>query len=183
MTLDGTVVSLDKAGQLVVGSRTLPLTSESARLGRLILGASGDESPSEVSNPFITTIAGDATIAVPIAVVFAGTTLTPGAPGKTINGTLVSSDTANQLVVDTRTIALESTSAGSGGLITGMFVAAGPFGSILASATRGHISNGTRNVTNTGINDFQGKAKDLKSCLSWKQAVVPTIVIIALVQM
>ena len=153
VTLDGTVVCLDKAGQLVVGSRTLSLTGESAGLGRLILGGFGDESPSKISNPFIIIIAGETTTAVSIAVVFASTLLTPGAHGKTINGTLVFLDTAGQLVVDSKTIALESTSAISGGLIMGGFGAAGPFGSILPPATRERISNGSSNVTNNGRND------------------------------
>lgn len=94
MTIDGTVVSLDPAGQLVVGSKTIPLTSESAGSSGLILEGFGDESPSEVSYPFITTIAGQPISAVPTAIILAGTSLTPGAPGTTIDGTLVSLNTA-----------------------------------------------------------------------------------------
>ena len=169
VTLDGTVVSLDTAGQLVVGSKTVPLTSESARLkSGQILGGFGDEPPSEVSDPFITTIAGQAITAAPTAVAFAGTTLTPGALGKMVNGTLVSLNTAGQLVMDSNTISFESNSAGLGGLIMGGFV---------SNPLSQNASNGTSTVANNNVEVFQGKAENLKSCLSWKQAIVSVIAI------
>lgn len=175
VTLDGTVVSLDTAGQLVVGSKTMPLTSESAGLNALIVGGFGDMSRSEVSNPLITTIAGQAVTAASTAVAFAGTTLTPGAPGKTIKGTLVSLNAAGQLVVNSKTITLESNSAGLGGLIVGGFGPGGPFDGNTPSPTQRIFSNGT---SNTSVQIFQGKAEDLKSFLSWKKVAVSMVAMI-----
>ena len=180
VTLDGTVVSLDKSGQLVVGSKTMPLTSESAGLSGVIVGGFGDMSPSEVSNPLITTIAGQAVTAASTAVAFAGTTLTPGAPGKTIKGTPISLNAAGQLVVNSKTITLESNSAGLAGLVMGGFGAGGSFDSTSPSPTQAIFSNGT---SNTSVQVFQGKAEDLKSFLSWKKVAVSMVAMIILIEM
>lgn len=103
VTVDGTLVSLNTAGRLIVGSKTIALPNGSTGFGVLGLGA-----PSEVADLITTTIDGQVITAGPTALVMAGTTLTPGAPGFTINGTLVSLNTAAQLVIGSKTIPLES---------------------------------------------------------------------------
>ena len=112
VTLDGTAVSLDTAGHLVVGSKTMTLAVEGAGLGEQILKAFGDDPASDASDPMTTSIGGQVVTAAPTGVAFAGTTLTPGAPGKTIAGTLISLNTAGRLLVDAQTIPFPSNSAG-----------------------------------------------------------------------
>ena len=119
VTLDGTAVSLDTANHLIIGSKTIGLSDGNKGLGRLILGKLNDQSSPGVAEPFITTIAGHAITAVPNAVDVAGTTLHPGDPGMTVDGTAVTLDTAHHLVISSKTIPLTSESTGLGGLIMG----------------------------------------------------------------
>ena len=119
VTLDGTAVSLDTANHLIIGSKTIGLSDGNKGLGRLILGGLNDQSSPSVVEPFITTIAGHAITAAPNAVDVAGTTLHPGDPGMTVDGTAVTLDTAHHLVIGSKTIPLASESTGLGGLITG----------------------------------------------------------------
>ncbi len=154
----GTLVSLNTAGQLVVGSKTVTLMTENLKLGGLV----SEESSSGISDPIITTVAGQATTVSSNAIAFAGTTLTPGAPGKTINGTLVSLNTAGQLVVGSITVALQSESKGvgresasvsnSGSLITTIPTAPNVIafaGTILTPGAPGQTINGTLISLNT----------------------------------
>lgn len=64
------------------------------------------------------------------------------------------------MVVGSKSIALESSSAGVGGLIMGGFGPEGPFGGISPSSTHGSFSNGTSNV-----------AKHQDQCLSGERRV------------
>ena len=154
VTLDGTLISLDRAQHLIVGSKTVALpTSEGTS------GVSGGYYPpsddDDDAHPFITTVAGQAITAVPTAVAFAGTTLTPGAPGKRINGTLISLNTAGQLVVGSKTVALQSDRVGFG--TGGLSFSSSP-------SSSSSSSNGTGNLTDTGgggIKVFKGNAANL----------------------
>ena len=154
VTLDGTLISLDRAQHLIVGSKTVALpASQGTGVGISISRVSGDyDSPAvdDGAHPFITTVAGQVITAAPTAVAFAGTTLTPGAPGERINGTLVSLNTADQLVVGSTTVALQSER--------------GKFGSQEISPSSSSSSNGTGNLTDTsggGIKVFEGNAAAL----------------------
>ncbi|KAL9065296.1 MAG: hypothetical protein Q9161_008325 [Pseudevernia consocians] len=91
----------------------------------------------------MTAIAGHAISAAPTAVAFAGTPLTPEAPGRRINGMLVSLNTVGQSVVNSETIALKNNTARSGGLIMGGIGAGGPFGGNSPLPTQRNLSNGT----------------------------------------
>lgn len=156
MTLDGILVSLGTAGKVVVGSKTIPLACErECRLGRADTERLWRWLTSELLNPIVTTIADKAITTAPTAVAFAGSTLTPEALGGTINETLVSLNTAGQMVVGSKSIALESSSAGVGG-----FGAEGPVSGISPSSTHGSFSNGTSNV-----------AKHQDQCLSGEKRV------------
>ena len=88
-TLDGTTISLDTAGQLIVGSKTISLAQKP---------------PQTIT----TSVAGQAITAAPNAIIVAGTTLSPMDPGITLDGTLISLNTASQLVIGSKTIPLDS---------------------------------------------------------------------------
>lgn len=183
VTVGGTLVSLNTAGQLVIGSKTVSLQSGSSGLGGLIMGGLGVGASSEVPEPITTTIDGQAITAGPSALAMAGTTLTPGAAGITIDGTLVSLNTAAQLVVGSKTIPLEGESAGSngqtaglGGLIMGGFGNGGPFGPFGTNTpTQGNLSSGAGNGTSAGAQVFEGNAASLKRRFRWNMMVASVI--------
>lgn len=101
VTIDGTALSLATAGQLVENSKAMPVDGPSGGSGGLIMGGLGS---------LVTTI-GDQVITVnPTAVKVAGSALEPGAPGVTVSGTVVSLDTAGELMVCSKTAALKGES-------------------------------------------------------------------------
>lgn len=189
VTVGGTLVSLNTAGQLVVGSKTMTLPSGDTGLEGLIMGGIGGESP-EVADPITTTIDGHVITAEPTALVMAGTTLTPGAPGFTIDGTVVSLNTAAQLVVGTKTIQLEGSAgsngetAGLGGSIMGAFGSGGPFGPFnIDSPTQGNSSTGAVNGTGTRVQAFEGNAASLLGRSLWKKMAASVIAMSVLAYM
>ena len=141
MTLGGTLVSLDAAGELIVGTRTIPLESASGGLNR-------DE--------LITTFAGQALTANSNAVEFAGSTLKRGGSGVTMSGSLVSLDSAGELVIGSKTIYLGSSMPG---LIMGTFAPEEPF--TAASTT-------PEDVTSNNAPVLKGNAKTLHDSLPWR---------------
>ena len=181
----GTLVSLNTAGQLVVGSKTIALPSGGTGLGGLIMGGFDIGASSKLADPLTTTIDGHVITAGPTAVAMAGTTLTPGAPGFTVDGTLVSLNAAAQLVVGSKTIALDSENAGSssgtaglGGLIMGGLGAGGPFGAFSTgspSSTQGNGSRVAGNGTSAGVLVFSGNAVSLKDHFLWGKIAVSVI--------
>ena len=187
VTIGGTLVSLNIAGQLIIGSKTIALQSGTTGLRNFILGGLGAVTPSEVADPLTTTIDGHVITAGPTALAMAGTTLTPGAAGFTINGTLVSLNTAAQLVVGSKTIPLESENAGSSaqtadlaGLIMGAFGNGGPFARFASGSpalTRGNGSAGASNGTNPGIYVFGGEAARLNGGALWGGMAVSAVVL------
>ena len=93
ITISGTLISLGSSA-LIIGSSTIPL--------------------SQSVDPLITTAAGHTITAAPNAIEVAGTTLHPGVPGVTLDGTAVSLDTAGHLVVGSKTMTFAVESAGLG---------------------------------------------------------------------
>ena len=187
----GTLVSLNTGGQLVVGSKTITLPSGSTGLGGLIMGGNGGI-PSEVADPITTTIDGQVITAGPTALVMAGTTLAPGAPGFTIDGTVVSLNTAAQLVVGSKTIPLEESAgssggiAGLGGLIVGAFGSGGTFEPVTtnsATLMQGNSSTGAGNGTSASVQAFEGDAARLKGCFLWKKMAASVIAMSVLAYM
>ncbi|CAD6588434.1 MAG: hypothetical protein ASARMPREDX12_003327 [Alectoria sarmentosa] len=165
MTLDRTLLSLDTASQLIVGSKTIILVSSSR-------------------TSILTTIGGQVITAAPNRIAIAGTTLTPGASAVTLGGTLVSLNTAGQLVVGSDTMTLQSGSTGLDGLIMGAFGSGGPFGLFstnLPSPTQGSVSTGAGNSTSTGVQVFSGNAASLKDRYSWIKITVSVIAMSVLV--
>ena len=177
----GTLVSLNTAGQLIVGSHTMTLPSGDTGLGRLIMGGFSGVA-SEVADPITTTIDGQFITAGPTALVMAGTTLTPGAPGFTIDGTVVSLNMAAQLVVGSKTIPLEESAgssgetAGLGGLIMGASGSGGPFGPFnINSPTQGNSSTGAVNGTSASVQAFKGNGASLKGQCSWRKMAASVV--------
>lgn len=137
------------------------------------------------TDPITTTIDGQVITAGPTALVMAGTTLTPGASGFTIDGTVISLNTAAQLIVGSKTMPLESGTAGSsgqtaglGGLTMGSSGNGGPFGPFSTnspSPTQGNVSTGAENGASNGTKIFEGKAGNLQ--YSWNSVAVSVMAI------
>ena len=187
VTVGGTLISLNTAGQLVIGSKTIALQSGTTGLGGLIIGGLGAAVPSGKADPLTTTIDGHVITAAPTALAMAGTTLTPGAAGFTINGTLVSLNTDAQLVIGSKTIRLQSEDTGSsgqtaglGGLIMGGFGNGGPFRPFVSGSpalAQGNVSTGAGNGTDPGVGVFKGDAARLKGGSLWNRMAVSAIVL------
>ncbi|KAL9133103.1 MAG: hypothetical protein Q9175_005718 [Cornicularia normoerica] len=96
MIIGNVFISLNKAGSLILGSRTVAL--DGARL------------TTRIGNELIT--------AAPTGVKIAGSTLLPGAAGWTIDGTKVSLNIMGDVIVGGKTIALDGDGIGIGGLIS-----------------------------------------------------------------
>ena len=165
ISIDGTT--------LTPGAPPITVSGTSISLGSsaLIVGSSTISLDSEVPEHLVTTVAGQAVTADPTAVEVGSLTLTPGGPGTSLSGTLVSLDPNGQLIVGTRTIPLETMSGGLGGLIIGGFRPGGPYATSLAGP--GSVSgsgNGTAN--GNGVQAFEGSGKSSKSSSLWKLTMV-----------
>lgn len=100
----------------------------------------------------------------------------------TIDGTLVSLNTAAQLVVGSKRIPLKSGSAGSNwqtadlvGITMGEFGSGGLFGpstTSLPSPRQGSHSIGAVNGTSSGVQDFEGDSARLKGHFLWSRTAV-----------
>ena len=177
LVLGGTRISLNTAGQVIVGSKTIALLQSVSSTG-LLMGGLASEG---LADPLVTSVNGQPITA---ALVFAGTTLTPGAPALTINGTLVSPDTAAQLmvVVGSKTIPLDESAGSAGPFITSL-----PNYTTL-SMEKGNVStaaggadgngNGNGNGTSTSVLVFEGNAAVLLVGWNhWRASLAMAIVI------
>lgn len=189
-TLAGEAVQWLSNGISVAGTTLTPgappITVSGTRISlgslALVVGSSTISLPAKVPKPFITTIAGEAVSAVPDAVEVAGSTLSPGAPGLTIAGTPVSLDSAGDLVVGLKTVALDDpTGGGLGGLIMGGFGSGGPFPSPGSPSVPGNSTTmGSGNGTAFGVQPFRGDAHGLKRYMPGKLSIAVTIAITVL---
>lgn len=166
LAISGITISVDSSA-LVVGTNTVPLPF----------------APQETTpiNQLTTTVANQPLTAAPTAVEVAGTTLTPGAPGITLSGTLVSLNTAGDLVLGSQTVALQSE---SGGLGIGALIMA-PFATSVSPAptptpTPAGSGNGTGTGTGNGAKPVAGKADILQipSLLKGTSALVVVVFIL-----
>lgn len=157
ITVSGTSISLGSSA-LIIGSNTISLDSE-------------------VSERLVTTVAGQVITADPTAVEVGSLTLTPGGPGTSLSGTLVSLDSNGQLIVGTRTIPLETMSGGLGGLIMGGFRPGGPYAT--SSAGLGSVlGSGNSTATGNGVQAFEGSGKSWKDSSLWKLTMVILLAIL-----
>lgn len=117
VTIGGTPLALNKAGYLVLGSKTLPL-------------ASG------LAETITTTIAGKAITANPTAITMKSTTLRTGDPGVTVDRTAVALDKSGRLLIGSKTISLHTQSAiSSTTTIAGQTITAAASGITIADTT------------------------------------------------
>ena len=161
--MSGTLISLGSSA-LIVGSSTVLL-------------------PTEIPTPFITTVAGEAITAAPNAVEVAGSTLSPGAPGVDLGGTLVSLDAAGELVVGSKTIALDGSSGGGlGGLKMAGFGSGGPAPSPASPLVAGaSTTTGSRNGTAVGAQAFEGSSRAFKRSMQLSVVVMIAVAVLGMV--
>ena len=158
-TVEGTTVALDKAGRLLIGSKTISFHTQSA-------------------TSLITTIVGQPITAAASGITIAGTTLDPGDAGFPINGTLISLDTASHFIVGSKTHLFASESAGLEDLTVGASGATAPFATILPSVNRSHpAAGGNGSATSMSVQEFKGGGESLKCNSLWMKALVVMIAV------
>ena len=179
-TINGQVIQPLMNGGISIDGTTLtpgapPITVSgipvSLGSSALIVGPSTISLDSEVPEHLVTTVAGQAVTADPTAVEVGSLTLTPGGPGTSLSGTLVSLNSDGELIVGTRTIPLETMAGGLGGLIMGGLRPGGPYATSLAGL--GNVSgsaNGT--AIGNGVQAFEGLGTSSKSSSLWKLTMV-----------
>ncbi|CAD6582103.1 MAG: hypothetical protein ASARMPREDX12_000755 [Alectoria sarmentosa] len=147
-TIDNEPITLNKAGSLILGTRTLAL--DGTRLTTRI----GDE--------LIT--------AAPTGVQIAGSTLLPGATGWTIDGTRVSLDTMGDVMIGTKTIAL----GGQGADVMGGLILAGFGPKRVAAIASSSPSGASGSIGGAGVEGevFEGRAERLDARGFWIAAAV-----------
>ena len=159
-TIDGTAVALNKAGRLLIGSKTISFHTKSV-------------------TSLITTIAGQAITAAASGLTIADTTLRPGDAGLPINGTLVSLDTAGQFVVGSKTHLFASESAGLKDPTVGGSGATGLSASIMPLGNQSHpAAGGNGSAQSTSVQEFKGGGERLKCNLLWMKAFVVMIAMV-----
>ena len=148
LTVDNEPISLNKAGSLILGTRTLAL--DSTRLTTRI----GDE--------LIT--------AAPTGVQIARSTLLPGATRWTIDGTRVTLDTMGDVMIGAKTIALGGQGADMmGGLILAGF---GPKGIAACASSLPSGASGSSGGAGVEGEVFEGRAERLDGRGFWIAAAV-----------
>lgn len=159
VTVHGTTVAPDKAGDFLIGSKTMPLKTES--------------SPSVV-----TKVAGQFGTVAASGTLVASRTLTQGDAGVPINGTLVSLNTAGRFVVGSKTCSFKSESMGLDNTRTGTSGARGPRATLTSLANRSSLFvGGSGNATFTSVQIFRGEGRVLKCNLLWMEVFVAIVAI------
>lgn len=174
VTTNKTPGSLNTADQLLVNSKTTVVRNGTTGL---IMGGLG------TADPITAIINGQVITANSAALAIAAITLTAGAPDHTLNGTMISLNTADQLVVGTKTIPLKGSSgqiAGLGGSIMGAFGTGGPFGTNSPAPGQGNASMGNDNMTDNGVHVFNGGAASSKGWLLWNVMAVAVLAMVFL---
>lgn len=169
--INGQVVQPLKNGGISIDGKTLtpgalsitvsgtPILLGSAAL---FIGSSTVSLDSEVPEYFVTTVAGQPITADPAAIEVGSLELTPGGPGTSLSGTLVSLNSDGELIVGTRMIPLETTAGGLGGLIMSGLGPGGPYATSLAGL--GNASGSVNSTaTGNGVQAFEGRGKSSKS--------------------
>ncbi|CAF9939513.1 hypothetical protein IMSHALPRED_001532 [Imshaugia aleurites] len=152
ITIDNTLISLNKAGSLILGSRTIAL--------------GGTHLTTQIGDDLITAAA--------TGVQIAGSTLLPGAAGWTIDGTKISLDAMGDVVIGAKTIALDGEGEGLGGLILAGMGSNGVAESTSSSFGR---ASGSVGGAGTGGQVFEGKAGRLEAMGLW---IVAALVVLTL---
>lgn len=160
VTVDGTTVAVDKAGNFLIGSKTIPFRTEFA-------------------TPVVTTIAGQVITAATSGIAIAGTTLRPGDASFPINGTIVSLNTAGRFVVGSKTYSFESESVGLGDTIAGESGVRGSRATLTPLTNKSSLSvGGNGSATSTSVQIFKGEGRALKCSLLWMDAFVAIVAMV-----
>ena len=174
LVLGGTRISLNTAGQVIVGSKTIALLQSGRSTGLVMEGLASEG----LADPLVTSVNGQPITA---ALVFASTTLTPGAPALIINGTLVSLDTAAQsLVVGSKTIPLDESAGSAGPFITSLpnHTTLSMEKGNVSTAAGGADGNGNGNGTSTSVQVLQGTAAALS--VGWNHVTASLAMVMAM---
>ena len=161
VTLRGTPVAPNPAGQLVVDSKII------------------QNSPGANSKPLTTTVGGRIIAATSGGIAIAGTTLVPGDAGVSLDGTLPPLDTAGHFVVGSKTQTFESESV-SLDAVTGGTIGPGGQSTPLVATPLGNVANETarRNSTVNGVQPFEGKADHFFYGLRTSKGVVVVVAVV-----
>ena len=154
ITINNEMVSLNKAGSLIIGSRTVAL---------------GD-------TPLTTRIGDELITAAATGVQIAGSELLPGAAGWTIDGTKVSLDVMGDVIIGEKTIALDGDGMGIGGLILAGLGSKGIAASTSSSLGR---ASGSIGVAGTKEEVNEGRAGRSEAVGFWTVAAAVAVVVLA----
>ena len=185
-TINGQVIQPLTNGGISIDGKTLtpnapPITVSGTPVllgpSVIIIGSSTKSLDSEVPEHLVTTVASQPLTADPTAVEVGSLTLTPGGPGTSLSGTLVSLGSNGELIVGTGAIPLETTAGGLGGLIMGGFQPGGSYATSLA-APGSVSSSGNGTATGNGVQAFEGSGKSSKDSSLWKLTMIILLAIL-----
>ena len=167
-TINSVAVKLLPSGISVAGTTLTPgapaitVSGSPVSLNSTILAVGTSSVPVSFANPqtLITTIGGQAITAAATAVEIGRVTLSPGAPGTTVGGTLVSLGFGGSFVVGSQTVTLGAPTGSLGGFIVGGFGSGGPLAN--SSSSLVDAPTGPSNGSNPGMQVFEGSAAHLK---------------------
>ena len=136
--IGGTNLAFDTAGRLVVNAKTTPLQSSKPI-------------------PFTTTIGNRVITAIPVAVIISGTTLVPSDLGVIFHGSVVAADSAGQLIVDSQTTSLPTSTQQLITTIGGQ--------AIIATSAAPTIPSTTRSAEDVGPFESKGLMAVRRCCV------------------
>lgn len=147
---------------LTPGAPAITVSGSPVSLNSTILADGTSSVPVLFANPqtLITIIGGQAIISAAPAVEIGRVTLSPGASGTTVGGTLVSFGSGGSFMVGSQTVTLGAPTGSLGGFIMGGFGSGGP----LANSSSSLVGSptGPGNGSNSGMQVFEGSAAHLK---------------------
>ena len=170
-TINNVAVQLLPTGISVAGTTLIPgappvtASGSLVSLGSTVLAIGTNSVPVSFGTPqsLMTTIGGQVVTAAPSAVEIGSVTLSPGAPGTTLAGTLVSLGSSGSLIVGSQTVVLGGATGSLGGLTIGGFGSGGSAAND-SSTSRVVPPTSADNGTVFGVQTFEGKAARLRRC-------------------
>lgn len=161
--------SISVAGTISTpGAPPITASGSPISLGSTILATGINTIPVSFGKPqaLITTVGGQAITAAATAAKVGSVTLSPGARGTTVGGTLVSPGLGSGLVIRSKTVVLGAPTGSLGGLITGGFGSGVPLTNISSTS-------GDSNSTKSGVQNFEGRAVCSRSLIPGLWLVSP----------
>lgn len=145
---------------LTPGAPPITASGSPISLGSTLLAIGITSIPVSFGKPqaLITTVGGQAITAAATAAKVGSVTLSPGARGTTVGGTLVSLGLGGGLVIRSKTVVLGAPTGSLGGLMTGGFRSGVPLTNISSTS-------GDSNSTKSGVQNFEGRAVRSRSLI------------------